>query len=314
LFSTRKSKIALLIMVVVSTATFHTRASAKAPPKRQPLISAVSKNVRAIDALSVNGVAAFGNVNGENVRGTFLPFVKAYGLGHEFGMVSGDILLMINNKVTESPEITKQLITEFSGVKSTVKFARQEGNVLVIHESPAFWVITTAGSDDMSSPGSDSMGSYGAVTHAPPVKVSPEELEDFMMQMVNNARTMNGNLPKLKKSTTLSNMARTYAEDMAKRNFFSHKNPEGLGMVERGAAVGVTNHIAENLSNNRSNLELREQVKQCQKMMMDEPANVPGNHRSNILDPETKSVGVGVAFPTKGGVITVQEFSHDDIP
>ncbi len=311
---TNFSKSTLLIALTAFSISAFPPATAKAPPQKQPLIYRASNQVQRMDAIAAVGVAAYGNIKGLNVKGTYLTDVHETGIARNLGMVSGDLLLMINNKVTESPEQTLGLIAEYSGVKTTLKFARKEGDVLVIHESPSYWVLRAAESTAVSSPGSDDVASFGAVTHAPVHKVTPDELEDFMMQLVNNARSMNGGLTQLKKSKTLSDMARAYAEDMAKRNFFSHKNPEGLGMIERAKAAGITQHISENLGTTRSIVELREQVKQCQQIMMNEPPNVPGNHRSNILDPENKSVGIGVGFPAKGGVITVQEFSHDDIP
>jgi len=308
------SSVTLLMTLAISGLGSTTASYAKAPAKRQPLIYAVSNKSKLIESIACDGMAAMANVNGTNVKGTYMTMVRAVGLGHEFGMVSGDVLLTINDKAAESPDRTVALLKEYSGVKTTIKFARKEGNVLVVHDSPAYWVIREADSSTLPSPGSFNVDSYGAVSHAPQPTVTATDLEDFMMQMVNNDRTLNGNLPKLKKSTKLSEMARAYAEDMAKRNFFGHKNPEGLGMVQRGTKFGITNHLAENLASTRYNMELREQVKRCQQNMMNEPPDVPGNHRGNILDPESKSIGVGVAFPKKGGVITVQEFSHDDVP
>lgn len=311
---THSSRVKLLIALTAFSITAFPPAIAKAPPVKQPLIYRASNVVQNMDPIAAVGVAAYGNINGINVKGTYLTNVHETGLARNFGMVSGDLLLMINNKVTESPEQTLGLITEFSGVKSTLKFARKEGDILVIHESPCYWEIHASIGTSVSSPGTDDVDSYGAVTHAPQHQVTADELEDFMMQLVNNARSMNGGLSKLKKSKALSDMARAYADDMAKRKFFSHKNPEGLGMVERAQAAGITQPISENLGTHRSILELREQVKQCQQIMMNEPANVPGNHRGHILDPENKSVGIGVGFPAAGGVITVQEFSHEEIP
>lgn len=315
MFLTKKfSKYALIVALVALNFSAPPESKAKAPLTRQPLISAASNRAKIIDMVGATGFAATGHLNETRVKGTCFTKVQPTGLAHDFGMVSGDLLLTINNKVADSPEATQSLIAEFSGVNTTVRFARKEGNALVVHESPQYWVIPVTNGPMISSPGSDDVTSYGTVTHAPRQTVTAEELEDLMTQMVNNARSMNGGLPRLKKSKLLSDMARAYAEDMAKRDFFGHKNPEGLGMVQRGTALGITNHLAENLGMNRGSLELREHVKRCQENMMNEPPNVPGNHRSNILDPESKSIGVGVAFPARGGVITVQEFSHDDIP
>jgi hypothetical protein len=86
-------------------------------------------------------------------------------------------------------------------------------------------------------------------------------------------------------------------------------------MTARGTANGITGHLSENISVVRNKVvEPRELVKRCQKTMMNEPPGVPGNHRANILDKDQKSVGIGIAILPEGGVITVQEFSHDELP
>lgn len=285
-------------------------------PKPETLIWSVSNRRIPIPVFGAEGVAAVANVgSGEQVKGTYLAMVHGIGPGHDCGLVAGDMLLMIDKKVTETPELTTQLVTEYSGIKTTVRYARKIGNVLEVKETEAYWTITSAAGSTMPSAGYDSMQTMGGVSKLPAPEVSTEELEDYMIEIVNNDRALNGDLPKVFKSETLSAMARKYADDMVARKFFSHKDPDGNDMTARGAANGITGHLAENISLVRNKVvEPRELVKRCQKTMMNEPVNVPGNHRANILDKEQKCMGVGVAILPEGGIITVQEFSHDELP
>ena len=285
-------------------------------PKPDTLIWSVNSRKVAMPVFGAEGVAAVANLgSGEQVKGTYLTTVHGIGPGHDCGLVAGDMLLMIDKKVTETPELTTQLVTEYSGIKTVVRFARRRGNVLEVKDTEAYWTITSAAGYTMPSAGYDSMQNMGGVDKAPTQEIPVEELEDYMIEIVNNDRVLNGDLPKVFKSETLSAMAKKYADDMVARKFFSHKDPDGNDMTTRGAANGITGHLAENISLVRNKVvEPRELVKRCQKTMMNEPANVPGNHRANILDPEQKCIGVGVAVLPEGGIITVQEFSHDELP
>lgn len=290
-------------------------AAAPAGATKDRLVYAVSKKEMYMPVLGAKGFAAVGYINGEQVKGTYLSLVQGLGPGHDCGLVTGDLLLRIDNRVTESPAITQQIVTEYSGIKTTVKYARRKGNVLELKETSAYWTIPSANSSTMPSAGFDATQSFGAVTHAKHEDTKTEDLENFMIEIVNNDRTMNGDAPKLRKSDSLTEMARAYADDMVKRKFFSHKDPDGKDMFARGTTFGITGSLAENISTVKSKtVQPRELVRRCQSMMMNEPANVPDNHRGNILNKEHKCIGVGIALLPEGGVIAVQEFSADELP
>jgi uncharacterized protein YkwD/protoporphyrinogen oxidase len=289
--------------------------AAKPPAGRSPLVYAMSMKEVAIPVMGAQGIPAVGNIGGEQVKGTLLTLVRGIGPGHDCGLVTGDLLLMIDNKVTESPEMTTQLVTEYSGIKTILRYARKNRNVLEVKETQAYWTIPKADSSTMPSSGFDDTQTYGAVTKVKPEEVKTEDLEDYMLQVVNNDRVMNGDAPKLRKSDTLTEMARAYAADMVARKFFGHKDPDGRDMVARAKAAGIEVPISENIAWVKGKtLEPREMVKRCQKNMMNEPANVPDNHRGHILDADNKCVGIGVCIMPDGGLVTVQEFSHEDLP
>lgn len=279
------------------------------------LVYGVSNKEIYMPVLGAKGFAAIGYIKGEQVKGTYLSLVKGLGPGHDCGLVTGDLLIMIDNRVTESPAITQQIVTEYSGIKTTVKYARKKGSELELKETSAYWTIPSANSSTMPSAGFDETQSFGAVTHATHEDTKTEDLEDFMIEIVNNDRAMNGDAPGLRKSDSLTEMARAYANEMVKRKFFSHKDPDGRDMFARGTTFGITGSLAENIATVKSKtVQPRELVKRCQTMMMSEPVGVPDNHRGNILNKEHKCIGVGIAILPEGGVVAVQEFSADELP
>ncbi|MBL7511718.1 CAP domain-containing protein, partial [Frankia nepalensis] len=79
--------------------------------------------------------------------------------------------------------------------------------------------------------------------------------------------------------------AAAHSEDMARRRFFDHRNPDGLQVADRVTALGYRYAtVAENIAaGQRTPIEVVEGW-----------MNSPG-HRRNILLPEITQIGVGYA-------------------
>src|SRR5688500_7236741 len=88
-------------------------------------------------------------------------------------------------------------------------------------------------------------------------EVSIPKLEQLIHDLANVQRGEN-RLDALKWDKELSAIARAHSEDMAKRSFFSHVNPDGESPTDRGERAGyicrkvtgryVTEGLAENIS------------------------------------------------------------------
>lgn len=106
-------------------------------------------------------------------------------------------------------------------------------------------------------------------------------VRDEILVLVNRERQEN-DLPPVAGDPALSAVAQNYAEDMARRNFFSHTSPDGQDLFERLTAAGVPyRRTAENIAwgfRDAGTLVGR---------WMDSPG-----HRKNILGNFTK-IGVG---------------------
>jgi uncharacterized protein YkwD len=138
-------------------------------------------------------------------------------------------------------------------------------------------------------------------------------LESYMFELINSDRQKFGQ-PKLRLSSSLSQVARKFAQDMATRNFFDHTDPSGNTPHTRARMAGLSCLVFENISVNYGPLSWKDMIKGAQAEMMAEPAGDPNNHRGNILNPDASVVGVGMAIVMPNKIYCVQEFSPSEVP
>lgn len=106
-----------------------------------------------------------------------------------------------------------------------------------------------------------------------------------IIAVTNTARTLNGLAP-LATSTLLTHSAQTKANTMLAQGYFAHTNPEGAHFWTLIRAVGYTYTLAgENLAIGFSSDD------EIIKAWLNSPA-----HRDNILNPEYKEIGIGLAY------------------
>lgn len=150
------------------------------------------------------------------------------------------------------------------------------------------------------SSGTTSTGTTGTTTTtdttttASSTDVSTAEAK--AVELMNADRRANG-LSDLKVSSSLTAVARSHAQDMVDRNFFSHTNPDGEGLTDRLSQAGISYSAAgENIAENTS-------VSAAETSFMNS-----SGHRANILNANYTTVGIGVAFDSDGTVYVVQDF------
>ncbi len=128
------------------------------------------------------------------------------------------------------------------------------------------------------------------------------ELEQKVHAGINAARARNGVSPQLRWENQLGAVARAHSEDMTRRGYFDHDNPEGLGPSDRIDRAGYScwkgTHygVAENIT-----IEL---VSSSIDRMADGAVqgwlNSPG-HRTNLLGRQYDRTGIGASFGTWRG-------------
>jgi len=121
-------------------------------------------------------------------------------------------------------------------------------------------------------------------------------LRSYMLNLVNQDRAQNGLSP-LKLDSKLSDLAQLKTDDMAKRDYLSHWNPEGLTLNQLRKDFGIKPFVSENIALDATPFL-------AEYGLMSSAA-----HRMNILKEEWKLVGFGISKSPKGGYLFVQTFS-----
>lgn len=152
------------------------------------------------------------------------------------------------------------------------------------------------------------------------------DLEQRTHVLINKERTTR-KLSALQFDDKLARIARAHSQDMARRNFFSHVNPDGQNPTARGEAAGYIcrkvsgNTITEGLAENifQGNLYSSVRIRGNQKSY---DWNSPGKiategvtgwmnstgHRRNILDKTYRKTGIGIAVSKDDKVYITQIF------
>jgi uncharacterized protein YkwD len=132
--------------------------------------------------------------------------------------------------------------------------------------------------------------------------------ERTMAQLLNVERGHTG-LPSLEYDDLLADIARAQSEDMLKRHFFSHTNPDKEGPGDR--AVRIHPELIARIGENLHHVMITPGFELSEKMGLDQITRdgmaslmkSPG-HRANILSPGYDHVGIGYAASEEEVYIT----------
>lgn len=130
---------------------------------------------------------------------------------------------------------------------------------------------------------------------------------NFALSLVNRDRNIN-NLPSLREDKLLTRAAQLHAEDMLSRRYFNHVSPEGTNPRQRYLIVGGSSQlgVGENIAKGATKglgLTYGEAEKWQRGWMYS------NGHRANLLTPEYKKFGYGIAVGADGQSYAVQMFS-----
>lgn len=323
----------LATISTINTVNSITGSSMAAPAKSpKSWVYSLSQQQQNSDILKVWGVPACATVGAAKPKGTYITGLTGDGLGLALCLQPGDVLLSINSKVIASASDADRILSQMKAGKVKAVVARMENGRVVLLQPQATY---SGGNSAPDSPNQSTASSSVDVTRNMRAEghgmysshyqargtvkkdaLSDSEiaaLESGMVSLINADRQKNGQST-LRQSGQLSRVARAFAQDMAKRNFFAHTDPDGRSPWERAQAAGLRCRVFENIAYHVGPLGWGEMVKGAEDEMMAEPANDPHNHRGNILNPNHSVVGVGVAIVMPNKLFCVQEFSTDDVP
>ncbi len=150
----------------------------------------------------------------------------------------------------------------------------------------------------------------GAVNYREHAVQHPKELERRLFALTNDHRRRHG-LPALSLDRGLAATAQKYSDDMLKRFFFSHTNPDGKTLKDRlqeeeSAKFKTMAKAGENIAS-LSRLDTSD-LAITARMIMDGWMTSPG-HRANILNPNFTEIGIGHASGG-GAIYWVQDFGR----
>ncbi len=283
----------------------------KAPAARGPAkqIFELSQREQTSSCLNASGVAAYVvSASGSN-RGLLLRSVGS-GFASSIGLQAGDVLLSVNSRVVQTGADADRILESCDTGPARIIFVHPSENGLQLYNAqfnlPKFSAVHTAPSNISFSVSGSSISGAGGSKNKP--SESMAAYESYMIELINHDRTSNGS-PAIQANSALSALARSHAKDMATRDFFNHVNPDGADPQARAASAGIRGGTFENIAYQAGFESGYQQLQASESIMMAEPKN-QANHRSNILDPNHATVGVGVARAANGKLYMVQEFSH----
>ncbi|TQS44278.1 CAP domain-containing protein [Cryptosporangium phraense] len=130
-------------------------------------------------------------------------------------------------------------------------------------------------------------------------KPGPATEADAVVDLVNTARAEFGCDP-VHTDARLTAAALAHSEDMIARDYFSHNTPENLSPWDRAKAAGYEVPTGENIALGQKTAEA----------VMDAWMNSEG-HKANILNCQSKAIGVGLALDPSGTAYWTQMFGAE---
>jgi len=136
-----------------------------------------------------------------------------------------------------------------------------------------------------------------ALPFLPPLLETDAQAEKEMLELINAERSTAG-LNELALDPEISEVARLHSEDMWRRQYFAHENPDDESPIERMSEGDIDFEFAG------ENLALARTVLRAHRGLMESPG-----HRENILDPGFRRVGIGVVDGGMYGKMFTQNFA-----
>lgn len=242
-------------------------------------------------------------------RGFFITSVSNRSVASRIGLESGDVLLQLDSRSVPTARDADRILSAVPSGTLKAVFVRQTSSSLNCYNQSVSYE-----NNDSSAGGRNDMivaspSSIDKIQSSVPVSV----LESYMHEIVNADRAADGK-GRVSLSSSLSSVARAHSEDMIKRRFFAHVNPDGANPRDRAVAAGLNINCAENIATKNGPMSPQKKVAGCEALMMSEPRDDPHNHRGNILNPKWTAVGIGCAYGPGGSVYVTQEFTSDSVP
>lgn len=243
-------------------------------------------------------------------KGLYISRISTRTRLYALGVRPADIVLSVNSMATVGAAELNEAVLKSQAKELKVTAARRSGKTIAFLEfgkgernkeripkpppPPPASLAQTEESDT------------GSVDSADELTV----LETKMVDLVNSERKKKG-LEQLQPSRQLATVARQHSDDMIRRGYFSHIDPDGKNPGDRAIASGINaSYLAENIASENYREPPLSLMMRAHKSLM-----ASQHHRENILRPGLKSIGIGISQDSeKGSMKVTQVFSADLIP
>ncbi|MBC8075358.1 MAG: CAP domain-containing protein, partial [Chloroflexales bacterium] len=120
------------------------------------------------------------------------------------------------------------------------------------------------------------------------ISLAPDE--QAVLNAVNNERAKLPNCPALTVSPALQQAARIHSDDMAARDYFDHKDPDGVDGVARAKAAGyASKYVGENVAAGQASAQIVMYNSNFGWMNSE-------SHRKNILNCAYSETGIALTY------------------
>lgn len=242
--------------------------------------------------------------------GLFISAVSPNGLVQQLRLPAGAVLLTLDGYSISSAQIADKWIRQRPQKTLQYTYALSKNGKTRIYsgQSDSFASVNPKGSPEASAQASTDAN--------PKLQFSIDELENYCISLINESRSKNRQ-PAVRQDSSLSRLARRYADYMLShperyvrpQGMSPHMDLEGRSPMQRAREAGISTEVHENLGReSRGFGNDKYLVARQHNIMMSEPEG-QHNHRFIILDPDARSVGVGIARDA-ANLYLVEEFGH----
>lgn len=284
-------------------------------------VIAKSANIRSLSRTSspIARMGCSGNpveviIGRQRVKGVYLHGFSSRSYASRCGLKQGDVMYRINGKAVETPRGASVCVSSANQRQLVIEYATARSGRYVPSKKTVFKPLDQRAARNVSIRRKKYhyLKKHGYKIPDRKLKKIPNaSLESLAFRELNAVRQKHG-LNKLSYSSSLASVARDYAEDMCRRRFFSHTNPEGLGIPQRMKKAGILRNgvqIRENLCS--PSLEgggsLSLSVSEALKSFMHSH-----RHKGNVIDPRNNYVGVGIVVGDDNQMLMCQLYSNED--
>lgn len=261
-----------------------------------------------ISALGIITVPAYVMIDNQKHNGLYVASKPSTSLGQSMKLAPGQVLLTIDGYSMTSAAAADSWLARRGQKPISYSYALLQGSkpfILTGQIQAAFDTssgLVASNSGDQGRPGQ---------------KFSQEELERYCFDLINQSRRAEGVAP-VQRDSALTQLARRYSDYMeTHRDVYAptagrspHTDLEGRKPADRAAQAGITTVVLENIGRATRGFFISDKkiVYDLHSDMMAEPKGQI-NHRSTIMDPKCRLLGIGITRSQDSFYLT-EEFSY----